>query len=229
MAFRDENEALRARIDTLEAQLEAQLEDREIERAPQQPERARLPGSSPFAKGVVRHSLVREGQVSKAGLDEIRQLLWAKVGVAKERKDDEPPPGNVVLTHARGKRRVRVVEVGRRTHLSIDHRRYGTVKTVLAVLVFAALLAGGMLGVGVHEDWVQMTMGIYALVVVLLGPLALIRSVSQEAKSVEILKDVAELASKRFAGVRARVAPEEKREVEREIVVQGRRYTKSAN
>lgn len=151
-------------------------------------------GSSPFGRGVTHQAISVRGHLSKHGFEAIRQLLWTRIGPGKPREDIEAPPGKVILTHARGKSVFRIVESGRRTYFSIDQSRYHFLQLLVAIPVFGGLVALGMLGVGVHDDWVQMFGALYAIAAVLLWMFAHGLGRSRVAKAGSLLKEVATVA-----------------------------------
>ncbi|MFT5356991.1 MAG: hypothetical protein ACI9KE_004218 [Polyangiales bacterium] len=188
VSYRDESDALRARITTLEAKL------KEKKSVSAELQTAALAGRSLLAKRVFRHSLTLNGRVSKEGLDAIRQMLWARLGAsdAGAGSADEPPI-DALLTHERGKRIFRVVESAGKTHLSVDHHRRGSAQSLGAAVGVAVATALSMLVVGVHDDWIQMILAGYAIAALVLGPAAFFHGKDQESKSVALLKSVAEL------------------------------------
>ena len=194
MGYRDESEALRARIGVLERALEESERDN-VQKAP---EASELSAASPLERKITRYSLTVNGKLSKDGVDSIRQLLWAKVGAAGAQAGfapDNEPPGDALLVHSRGRYVFRVVESAGKTHLSVDYRRWSAGQLFMAILGVAATMVLSMLAAGVHEDWIQMVAGIYAMATVLLGPIVIFggRGPSR-SRSVALLQEMAGLA-----------------------------------
>ncbi|MFK7998227.1 MAG: hypothetical protein AB8H86_01475 [Polyangiales bacterium] len=191
MGYRDESEALRARIRVLEQALNSK--PRRLEA----PQVSKLSATSPLEKKTTRYSLTLNGRLSKDGLDSIRQMLWTRVGDAETNTDSAEgnPPGETRLRYARGAQVFRVVESGGRTYLSVDDRRWGAGQTWSIILALAGAMALSMLAAGVHEDWIQMAMGCYAMATILLGPLVTIGSQGVgKSRSVALLQEAAGIA-----------------------------------
>lgn len=216
MGYRDESEALRARIRVLEQVLK-ESKPRRL----QAPQASKLSATSPLEKKTMRYSLALNGRLSKDGLDSIRQMLWTRVGDAETNahSTEGTPPGDTRLRYARGAQVFRVVESGGNTHLSVDHRRWGVGQTCSTILALAGAMALSMLAAGVHEDWIQMIMACYAMAAVLLGPLVVFggRDIGK-SRSVALLQEAAEIAQDhmQIGGIRTRVEPLEEADLSEE-------------
>lgn len=229
MSYRDDRDALRARI----ASLEAQLEDANVQEVVEEDvtQRASI-ATSMFDQKITRYSQSFDGRVSKEGLKRIQQMVWAKLGAADEGPGVgvETPPGTVYM-HTRGQRVVRIVETANSTLVSLDHHHVGVVQAVSSVVAFASALLLGLVVGGVHDDWIQMTMAFAVLGLSLLTPIAAVKSRKNRRESVALVEEVARLCKSDPASpsaaakevvtrrVRAVVTP-----VPESDVIQGREY-----